>query len=119
MQAAQCCGLPGQAARLRLIRNKTNALSAQAIEGTPTMKRQSIPSTVIPRDLDVAKIRARTGYSQGQFAGSIGVSLGTLRHWEQARRLPTGAAWILLALLDRNPALVSSVLTEDRESQAA
>ena len=34
-------------------------------------------------EVDVARIRARTGLSQAQFARSIGVARGTLLNWEQ------------------------------------
>jgi putative transcriptional regulator len=70
----------------------------------------------IPRSFDVAAIRAKTRYSrfrcytQEDFARSIGVSVGTVRQWEQGRRQPTGAARVLLALLDREPALLERIL---------
>jgi DNA-binding transcriptional regulator YiaG len=50
----------------------------------------------IPTRLDVASIRARTRYTQANFARAIGVSAGTLRQWQQHRE-PTGAARVLLA----------------------
>ena len=74
----------------------------------------------IPADLDVAAIRAKTryasygdaSYTQEDFALAVGVPVGTVRQWEQRRRKPTGAARVLLALIDRNPAIVSTVLHE-------
>lgn len=44
----------------------------------------------VPEDLDVAGIRNRTGLAQPAFAATIGVSLHTLRNWEQKRRRPEG-----------------------------
>jgi putative transcriptional regulator len=64
----------------------------------------------IPTRLDVAAIRARTRYTQANFARAIGVSAGTLRQWEQHRREPTGPARVLLALLNRNPRMVEETL---------
>ena len=61
-------------------------------------------------DVDVARIRARTGLSQAQFARSIGVARGTLLNWEQGRRRPTGPAQVLLALIDRQPSVVQELL---------
>ena len=61
-------------------------------------------------DVDVARIRARTGLSQAQFARSIGVARGTLLNWEQGRRRPTGPAQVLLALIDRRPSVVEELL---------
>ena len=61
-------------------------------------------------DVDVARIRARTGLSQAQFARSIGVARGTLLNWEQGRRRPTGPAQVLLALIDRRPSVIEELL---------
>ena len=61
-------------------------------------------------DVDVARIRARTGLSQAQFARSIGVARGTLLNWEQGRRRPTGPARVLLAVIDRRPSVVEELL---------
>ena len=62
-------------------------------------------------DVDVARIRARTGLSQAQFARSIGVARGTLLNWEQGRRRPTGPAQVLLALIERRPSVVGELLS--------
>jgi len=61
---------------------------------------------------DVAAIRKRTGLSQSAFARQIGVSLGTLRNWEQGRRCPDGPARVLLALLDKDPGIVARTLSK-------
>jgi len=60
--------------------------------------------------VDVADIRAKTGLSQRDFARSIGVAKGTLLNWEQGRRHPTGPAQVLLAMLARQPSLVTELL---------
>ena len=59
---------------------------------------------------DVAAIRHkfRNGYlplTQQAFADGLGIPVKTLRHWEQGKRKPTGAALVLLRLVDREPAL--------------
>jgi putative transcriptional regulator len=61
---------------------------------------------------DVAAIRKRTGLSQAAFARQIGVSVATLRNWEQGRRRPDGPARVLLALLDKDPAIVARTLSK-------
>lgn len=61
-------------------------------------------------DIDVARIRRKTGLSQSEFAKSIGVAKGTLLNWEHGRRRPTGPAEVLLALISKNPAMVQEVL---------
>ena len=61
---------------------------------------------------DVAAIRRRTGLSQAAFARQIGVSVATLRNWEQGRRCPDGPARVLLALLDKDPGIVARTLAQ-------
>ncbi len=62
--------------------------------------------------VDVAAIRARTGLSQDAFARRIGVSVGTLRNWEQGRRKHEGPAMILLSMLERDPDIVERTLAK-------
>jgi putative transcriptional regulator len=49
------------------------------------------------------RVRRRLGFSQAEFAKRIGVSLDTIRNWEQGKRHPTGAAKVLLRILDKAP----------------
>ena len=60
----------------------------------------------MPRAADVPAIRRELGLSQPEFAGFMGVSLGTLRNWEQERREPHGPARALLLVASRQPAAV-------------
>jgi putative transcriptional regulator len=61
---------------------------------------------------DVDAIRRKTGLSQAAFAKQIGVSVATLRNWEQGRRCPEGPARVLLALLAKDPDIVRRTLDE-------
>jgi putative transcriptional regulator len=60
----------------------------------------------MPRAADVPAIRKELGLSQPQFAGFMGVSVGTLRNWEQERREPHGPARALLLVASKQPAAV-------------
>lgn len=51
----------------------------------------------------ISSIRERTGLSQTRFAQVLGVSVRTLQDWEQGRRAPSGAAWMLLMVAAKNP----------------
>ena len=51
----------------------------------------------------IETIRAATGYGQGTFAATIGVSVRTLQGWEQGRRKPSGPARALLAIIAHDP----------------
>ena len=59
---------------------------------------------------DVKALRSRLGQSQTEFALMIGVSVATLRNWEQGRRRPEGPALALLRVASTNPRLVASAL---------
>ena len=59
-----------------------------------------------PEAIDVKAIREKTGMSQQRFCATFGISLGTLRHWEQGLRAPRGAARVLLKVVDTNPRAV-------------
>jgi putative transcriptional regulator len=60
--------------------------------------------------IDVAKVRSKTGLSQGQFANVFGFSSATLKNWEQKRNVPAGPARVLLTVIDREPAAVLKAL---------
>ncbi len=49
------------------------------------------------------RIRKRLGLTQMEFSLRIGVSIETIRNWEQGKRRPTGAARSLLKILDKAP----------------
>ena len=51
---------------------------------------------------DVRAIRDSLGKSQSEFAMMIGVSVATLRNWEQGRRIPDGPAQALLRVAAQN-----------------
>lgn len=68
---------------------------------------------------DVQAIRAKLGTSQTEFALMIGVSVATLRNWEQGRRTPDGPALALLRVAARNPKAVIDALHTERRRGAA
>lgn len=59
-----------------------------------------------PESIDVKAIRKKTGMSQQKFCTAFGISLGTLRHWEQGLRSPRGPARVLLKVVDHMPSAV-------------
>jgi len=52
---------------------------------------------------NAAMIRHRLGLTQEAFAGLLGVSVQTLRNWEQGARKPRGPALALLRIVEKNP----------------
>ena len=71
------------------------------------------------RPADVKAVRAKLGQSQSDFALMIGVSVATLRNWEQGRRNPEGPALALLRVAARNPKAVIEALHTERKRGAA
>jgi len=68
---------------------------------------------------DVQAIRATLSASQAEFALMIGVSVATLRNWEQGRRIPDGPALALLRVAARNPkAVIEALHTEPKRGAA-
>lgn len=55
---------------------------------------------------DVAALRRFIGLTQPQFAEALGISVHTLRNWEQDRRKPEGPALALLRIAARHPEVV-------------
>jgi putative transcriptional regulator len=54
----------------------------------------------------VRRVRRRAGLSQAEFARRIGISVVTVRGWEQGKLVPQGAARALLRVIDRVPEAV-------------
>ena len=59
---------------------------------------------------DIRAIRHGLAKSQSEFARLIGVSVSTLRNWEQGRRHPEGPARALLRVTAENPDAVARAL---------
>ena len=69
------------------------------------------PSRVFKFDPpNVKAIRGKLSLTQQEFAQMIGVSVGTLRNWEQGRRVPKGPARALLTVASHNPEAVRQAL---------
>jgi len=63
---------------------------------------------------DIAALRRFVGLTQTQFAQAMGISVHTLRNWEQGRRHPDGPAIALLRIAARHP----RIIRENLESAA-
>jgi putative transcriptional regulator len=55
---------------------------------------------------DVAALRRFARLTQAQFARAMGISVHTLRNWEQGRRTPEGPAIALLRIVARHPRIL-------------
>lgn len=76
-------------------------------QGGAILKKEQPASRVFKYpDPDVRAIRKGYKLTQEQFAHLLGISVGTLRNWEQGRRRPEGPARVLLRVAARHPEAV-------------
>jgi putative transcriptional regulator len=59
---------------------------------------------------EIKDIRDGFGLTQEQFAALLGISVRTLRNWEQGRRVPEGPARVLLQVAAKHPEAVLDVV---------
>lgn len=81
-----------------------NELILSIEEGGAILRNEIKPSKKLNiNDIDVKKIREGINRSQSQYAELLGISLGTIRNWEQGRRSPDGSARVLLSVAENDP----------------
>jgi len=61
---------------------------------------------------DIVALRRFAGLTQEAFAEALGISVHTLRNWEQDRRTPEGPALALLRVAARHPRVLTENLAE-------
>ena len=64
----------------------------------------------VPPTIDVKAIRTGLDMTQEKFAGRFGVSVNTLRHWQQGSRQPEGSTRAYLLVIERAPQAVQNAL---------
>ena len=69
-------------------------------------RRQRLIRGEIDGGEDIAALRRFLGLTQADFAQALGISIHTLRNWEQGRRLPEGPALALLRIAARHPKII-------------
>jgi putative transcriptional regulator len=70
-------------------------------------------------EVNVATTRGKLGLSQEDFAHAFGVSVGTVRNWEQGRRRPDGPALVLLNVIDKAPRTVLRAIWQSQGKNKA
>ena len=60
---------------------------------------------------DVTAIREKYKMTQKEFSLLLGISVGTLRNWEQGRRKPQGSAKIPLKIAEKQPKAILESLS--------
>ena len=78
----------------------------QLARAIPARVRKRLIAGRIESGDDVAALRRFVGLSQTLFAKAMGISVHTLRNWEQGRRRPEGPAIGLLRIAARHPRMI-------------
>lgn len=89
-------------------------------QGGAIMRGEMKPSRTFKfPESEVRKIREQYGLSQDKFATLMGISVATLRNWEQGRRKPEGAARVLLRVASKHPEALLDLATNEKPRKRA
>jgi putative transcriptional regulator len=89
-------------------------------EGGTILRGEVSPSRAFIADgPNIKRIRSNYELSQDQFAALLGISVATLRNWEQGRRAPEGPARVLLQVAARHPDAVWDVVRPATKKRGA
>lgn len=95
-----------------------NELVASVREGGAILRGEIVPSRAYVVDgPDIKQIRVNYELSQNEFSALLGISVATLRNWEQGRRSPKGPARVLLQVAAKHPEAVWDVVRPMRRSK--
>lgn len=90
------------------LRKKASEAPGNGVKGTSNRSGSSSSVGLVPSDIKA--IRDRLGTSQEEFALMIGVSVRTLRTWEDGIQMPDGPARALLRVAAYSPETVARAL---------
>ena len=80
--------------------------ASQLGSAIPASQRRRLIEGDIQTGEDIVALRRFVQLSQMRFAEALGISVHTLRNWEQGRRQPEGPALALLRIAARHPRLI-------------
>lgn len=87
-------------------------------QGAAIMKGRRKPSRIFKSPaVEVRRLRLKFGISQDEFAHLVGISVGTLRNWEQGRRMPEGPAVVLLQVASIHPEVLLEIARKRLKSK--
>jgi putative transcriptional regulator len=102
--------------------NTVNALTEEQIRAAaladpdaqpiPLGSDEDLAKQGLIRVVNVKKLRERLGLTQEVFAATYRIPVGTLRDWEQRRKLPDAPARAYLTVIASNPEVVAGMLGE-------
>jgi DNA-binding transcriptional regulator YiaG len=90
--------------------------TAQFERAMPASVRRRLVAGHIESGADIIALRNFLGLTQERFASAVGISVHTLRNWEQGRRRPDGPAVALLRIAARHPRVILENVRSAAES---
>ena len=86
-------------------------LTKSAEEALAIAEGKKAPARIVtPEKIDIVALRRRLGLSQTRFAERYGLSVATVRDWEQNRRYPDQPARVLLKIIEKDPEAAAQAL---------
>ena len=98
------------ASRKKAVDPEIEAVHRDLLESVRQMRARQVVCETRVRVPPVVSARFTSGLSQAQFAESLGISVRTLRKWEQGEREPSGAAKVLIRIAQRHPEVLAKAL---------
>lgn len=84
----------------------TEITAEQFTRAIPASVRRRLMAGSFDSPDDIKALRAFVGLTQEELALAMGISVHTLRNWEQGRRRPEGPALALLRIAARHPRII-------------
>ena len=88
---------------------KSRSVGREIVEGIRDIKAGRVGRRFTAESYPIVRAREKSGLSQSQFAGLLGVSVRTLQEWEQGRREPSAAAKTLIKVAELNPGVLRKI----------
>ncbi len=96
---------------MTVVANATPLIALSILGRLDILRGEAAPSRQFEVEpLDVKSIREKYHLSQAEFATLLGISVKTLRNWDQGRRTPEGPARVRLQVVARHPEAVWDVV---------
>ena len=88
----------------------TEITEEQFTRAIPASVRRRLMDGAFDTPDDIRALRVFVGLTQRELAQAMGISVHTLRNWEQGRRHPEGPALALLRIAARHPHIIREQL---------
>lgn len=88
------------------------ALADPDSQPIPRGSEEELEKLGLHKIVNTKRLRERLGLTQEEFAARYRIPVGTLRDWEQRRKLPDAPARAYLTIIARDPGVVAELLGE-------